>query len=329
MKYIAEPLSLMPDVAADSASSGPLAWVGMEDILIPMRVATGHGSTQQVIGHVDAFVNLFRDDQRGIHMSRLYRLIDEYLGDTPFDTHALEQLLQAFLQSHHELADRARLRLRFEQALRRKALRSDHHGWRVDPVTIEGTLGPRGLDVTVATTVTYSSTCPASAALARQVARQHFDAHFSSSAQISGSAASAWLGSELGMPATPHAQRSVAHVWIRPARGAAWDVAALIDRIEASLGTPVQTIVKRQDEQAFALANGRNLMFSEDAARRVQHAHEADDSIADYHIRIVHEESLHPHNAVAHARKERKGLSGSSREYANGPRSSGAPDSAD
>jgi GTP cyclohydrolase I len=31
----------------------------------------------------------------------------------------------------------------------------------------------------------------------------------------------------------------------------------------------VQTAVKRADEQAFALANGQNLMFCEDAARRL------------------------------------------------------------
>lgn len=304
MKQIAEPLSLMPDVHAQPVSSGPLAWVGMEDILMPMRIAAGHDSPQQVIGRVDAFVNLVRSDQRGIHMSRLYRLIDEHLGDTPLDAHTLERLLHAFLQSHEELADRARIRLRFDQALRRKALRSDLHGWRVYPVTIEGTLDERGLDITVATEITYSSTCPASAALARQVIQQHFEQRFSSQPQVACDAASAWLGSEQGVPATPHAQRSVAYVWTRLTRSAAWDVAALVDRVEASLGTPVQTIVKRQDEQAFALANGSNLMFCEDAARRIQRALDADASIADFHARIVHQESLHHHNAVAYVEKE-------------------------
>ena len=37
--------------------------------------------------------------------------------------------------------------------------------------------------------------------------------------------------------------------------------------MEAALGTPVQTAVKREDEQAFARLNGRNLMFCEDAPR--------------------------------------------------------------
>ena len=44
---------------------------------------------------------------------------------------------------------------------------------------------------------------------------------------------------------------------------------ALIDALEAALATPVQTAVKREDEQAFARLNAENLMFCEDAARRV------------------------------------------------------------
>jgi len=78
------------------------------------------------------------------------------------------------------------------------------------------------------------------------------------------------------------------------------------------LGTPVQTAVKREDEQAFALANGGNLMFCEDAARRIQHALDTDDRIADFHVRLEHQESLHPHDAVAYASK---GVAGG---YGNG-----------
>ena len=73
--------------------------------------------------------------------------------------------------------------------------------------------------------------------------------------------------------------------------------------IEHALKTPVQTAVKREDEQAFALANGQNLMFCEDAARRMQRALDADERIADFRVRATHHESLHPHDAVAVATK--------------------------
>jgi len=112
-----------------------------------------------------------------------------------------------------------------------------------------------------------------------------------------------WLGSEKGIVATPHAQRSVARLRVRFVDGAPLNLIALLDRVEQSLGTPVQTAVKRADEQAFALANGGNLMFCEDAARRIQLALDADGNIADFHVRLEHQESLHPHDAVAYASK--------------------------
>jgi len=80
-------------------------------------------------------------------------------------------------------------------------------------------------------------------------------------------------------------------------------VAALIDRIEAALGTPVQTAVKREDEQAFARLNAENLMFCEDAARRIQAALDSDERVHDFWIRASHFESLHPHDAIAFAVK--------------------------
>src|ERR1700747_1699968 len=76
-------------------------------------------------------------------------------------------------------------------------------------------------------------------------------------------------------------------------------IAEIIDAIEDALQTPVQTAVKREDEQAFALLNGANLMFCEDAARRIQTALANDERVADFWIRASHMESLHPHNAVA------------------------------
>ena len=48
-----------------------------------------------------------------------------------------------------------------------------------------------------------------------------------------------------------------------------------------------------------ALLNGENLMFCEDAARRIQAALDADEHITDCRIRATHQESLHPHDAVA------------------------------
>ncbi len=76
-------------------------------------------------------------------------------------------------------------------------------------------------------------------------------------------------------------------------------VVALIDAIEAALGTAVQGAVKRVDEQEFARLNGINPLYCEDAVRRIRSALEALAWVSDYRIETAHLESLHPHDAVA------------------------------
>jgi GTP cyclohydrolase I len=150
----------------------------------------------------------------------------------------------------------------------------------------------------------YSSTCPCSAALARQLIQEQFARDFAADAPLDRARVLAWLGSEQGIVATPHSQRSRAEVRAKLAPSFEdFPLAAIIDRVEDALKTPVQTVVKREDEQAFALLNGQNLMFCEDAARRMQAALDQDERIADFWLRATHYESLHPHDAVAVATK--------------------------
>ncbi len=296
---------LLPDVAvhAQPHLAGALDWVGMADIQVPVHFDAGDGEPQRVSARVGAFVNLKQPDKRGIHMSRLYLQVEQALGTQPLTVTMLRALLRGFLDSHHELADRACLSIKFEQLVRRPALRSENSGWRAYPVTIEASLTGDAFLLELGTEVVYSSTCPASAALSRQLIQDQFARDFGAGAPIDRAAVLAWLGSEQGILATPHAQRSVACLRVRPRPGAGLRLIDLINRVEQALGTPVQTAVKREDEQAFALANGANLMFCEDAARRIQKALDADDRLSDFHIRVEHQESLHPHDAVAYASK--------------------------
>jgi GTP cyclohydrolase IB len=296
---------LMPDVASQAQPhlSGALDWVGMDGIEVPVRFDAGDGDIQRASAQVGAFVNLTRPDRRGIHMSRLYLLVDQHLGAGTLDASTLQALLREFLESHRDLADRARISIRFDHLIRRAALRSANSGWRAYPVSIEASLCAGEFRLELGTEVVYSSTCPASAALSRQLIQEQFAHDFDPGQPLDHAAVLAWLGSEQGIVATPHAQRSVARLLVRFVDDAPLDLVSLIDRVEQALGTPVQTAVKREDEQAFALANGGNLMFCEDAARRIQHALDGDARIADFHVRLEHQESLHPHDAVAYASK--------------------------
>src|SRR4029079_2297659 len=109
-----------------------------------------------------------------------------------------------------------------------------------------------------------------------------------------------WLASERGLAATPHAQRSRADVRVvlRPAFDGL-PLLACVGAGAAALGTPVQTAVKREDEQAFAELNAANLMFCEDAARRVAATLGRDPRIERFEVGVAHVESLHPHDSVA------------------------------
>lgn len=295
----------LPDVADEphSHAAGALDWVGMDEIDMPVSVADADGRSVQTGAKVGAWVNLLRPEARGIHMSRLYLHVDRHLSNELLTPCSLRHLLRDFLDSHADLSDAAMLRARFDHRLRRAALRSDNSGWKAYPVEVSARMQQGRFSLELSVSVAYSSTCPCSAALARQLIQQRFEVDFPADAPLDRSAVLAWLGSEQGICATPHSQRSTAEVRVRLAAGFDLPIVDLIDTIEDALKTPVQTAVKREDEQAFALLNGQNLMFCEDAARRMRAALDADPRIQDFWLRASHHESLHAHDAVAVATK--------------------------
>jgi GTP cyclohydrolase I len=303
------PQSALPDVANDAAAlARSLDWVGMDGIALPVLLPGDDGTPVRTAATVDVAVDLGAARARGIHMSRLYLLLQQALASEPLGAPALRRLLDACVASQQGLSSGARLRLRYDQLLQRPALVSGHLGWKAYPVEVEAELRDAGpgqgsgghLQLTLAVGVDYSSTCPASAALSRQANADRFAADFAGIRPLSNQAVRDWLASPRGLAATPHAQRSRANVRVelRPAFDEL-PVRALVDAVEAALGTPVQAAVKREDEQAFAEANAANLMFCEDAARRVAAALARDARVAAWRVRVAHFESLHPHDAVA------------------------------
>lgn len=297
---------VLPDVANQPrvALAGALDWVGMGEIEMPVSLAGENGRQAASAARVNAFVNLAQPDVRGIHMSRLYLHVDKALSGEAVTPASLRRLLKDFLDSHAGLSDRAMLSLRFEHMVRRQALASDNSGWKAYPVTITAVMDRGHFALELGVSVAYSSTCPCSAALARQLIQEQFEADFAAGKPLDREAVLAWLGTEQGIRATPHSQRSHAEVKLRLVPSFQdFPIIEVIDRIESALKTPVQTAVKRVDEQAFALLNGQNLMFCEDAARRIKSALQDDERISDFWLRASHLESLHPHDAVAVATK--------------------------
>ncbi|MEN1940883.1 GTP cyclohydrolase FolE2 [Luteimonas sp. MJ174] len=295
------PAPALPDVAYDRAATArPLDWVGMRKVALPLCVTAGDGAPQLVPASADIGVDLASAETRGIHMSRLYLLLQDALAAAPLSASALKTLLRECIDSQSGVATTARLTLRWEQLLRRRALASGNAGWKAYPVEVDATVSPSGADIELAFGIDYSSTCPASAALSRRANADRFESDFAADDAPSKVEVRDWLGSARGMAATPHAQRSRADVRV-VLRGEvdALPLEELVDAIEAALGTPVQTAVKREDEQAFARANADNLMFCEDAARRVAAVVSSSRHVARFDVTVSHFESLHAHDAVA------------------------------
>ncbi|RMX08236.1 GTP cyclohydrolase I FolE2 [Corticibacter populi] len=305
----------LPDISLTETSPtlSPLRWVGMQGIDLPLTVSEP-GYRRELHARGDVQVDLPAPHIKGIHMSRLYRLLDDLGDGEALSPVGLRRCLQAIVESHRDCnTSSARMRLQFDLLARRQALVTKGlAGWKSYPVRLDATLRPGSFSkqgfftLRAQVTVGYSSTCPCSAALTRQLIEQGFTRAFAGQPSVEVSEVADWLRRHATL-ATPHSQRSEAVVGVDVAAGAPdMGLLTLIDRIEQAVGTPVQTAVKRADEQAFAALNGQNLMFVEDAVRRIQAALTVGYAQPLVHVR--HLESLHPHDAVAWAAPAAEGV---------------------
>ena len=296
----------MPDVAASQKAqfNGTLDWVGMSRIALPLVINDQDLGNYQAHTFVETYVDLAKPEVKGIHMSRLYLLLADFSRQQVLTMDTLKTFLKDKLASHEDISSQTCLHIEFDYLINQPALKSEYSGWKDYPVGIKALWNGRDVSVELSVKVPYSSTCPCSAALSRQLMQQAFSEDFADSDKVDKTAIEQWLRSDRGSVATPHSQRSYANVCIQ-LNDECDDlpISALINVIEDVLQTAVQTAVKREDEQEFARLNGANQMFCEDAARRVKHALNQQSNYNDFWVRIEHIESLHAHDAVAIATK--------------------------
>lgn len=186
----------LPDIAAQaSRQTLPLDWVGMCGIATPVLI-----DGQRLSAMADAGVSLDDGEARGIHMSRLYLAL-ELLEETTLSPALLRRILQQFLDSHEGLSHAASLSVYTDLLLKRPALISPLEGWKRYPVSIEAHLKNAVFHVELKIQIPYSSTCPCSAALARQLIQQQFVDDFANK-KLEHAEILAWLGSSNGIVAT-------------------------------------------------------------------------------------------------------------------------------
>ncbi len=296
-------MQALPDVQSDLnlESASTLQWVGMEEIAIPLCVADQQGKIIQLSAKANVFVSLDAADAKGIHMSRLYLAINQF-SENPLSAKTIETLLDFLVSSQKGISEQAKIELSFDLMLNKPALLSGQSGFQSYPVVIRAVKNADAFDYQLDLTIPYSSTCPCSASLTRQLYANSIDVAFPSEV-INKDELLAWAQSQAGSVATPHSQRSYAYVKMDLSQAGfdslSLDLSALIFALEKSIGTPVQTAVKRSDEQEFARLNAQNLMFCEDAARKLKAYLQSMSDVEDYWFKVDHQESLHAHNAVA------------------------------
>ncbi|MHC6647168.1 GTP cyclohydrolase FolE2 [Alteromonas sp. HB246098] len=292
--------TVLPDVTTEQSSAQVpvIDNVGMQGIAIPLHVLGKRGERLASQAKVDVTVSLDHPNAKGIHMSRLYNLLQQYLSNKDLHKSALLSLMNSLIESQDGLSKSAQLNLHFDLTVSRPALISRMSGYQSYPATLCIKRSPERYVAQLKLRVPYSSTCPCSASLSRKALSEVFVQQFEGK-DLSVEDMGAWLASKQASIATAHAQRSFADITLDLANKDIPDFIGIIDLVETALGTPLQTAVKREDEQAFAKRNAENLMFVEDSVRRLHAALSKYYQATYFRVKVEHQESLHAHDAIA------------------------------
>ena len=263
-------IPLTPDIAQEKTNAGQsIDLVGLRDLQIPVRL------TKKITAsaNLSIFVSLEDKKTRGIHMSRLYLCLHESLSKNIANFSSLKKILLSAIKSQKNSSHSGKIHLESRWPVLRKALKSSLSGWREYPFFFELSYSKKqdSFKYIAGGEVLYSSTCPCSASLSRQIIKKDFEKAFYKKKLLAKEEALKYLSRPNFLSATPHAQKSAAFFKLQLGEKSknSFSLLKLIDEMEKSLGTPVQTAVKREDEAEFAKLNARHLMFCEDAVRRL------------------------------------------------------------
>lgn len=268
--------------------------VGIEAFRIPLKFNHKDLGT---ITH-DAEVSMYaylQAGKTGINMSRFCQILQREAENTTVSNAFLEKILTCFRDELRDfktetLIPEVEFQLKLSYPVKQKSLKSDNWGWQYYDCEIKAVMG-EGFDPYTELTLgyKYSSTCPCSLSMAKQYEEDFRDAKTTEGTGI----------------AVAHSQRSLATVSVKTLIGTEFSIEKLIALLRQGIPTETQSLVKRVDEQAFAILNGENPIFVEHATRRIAHLLEQEEDLLDWQAKVEHFESLHSHNAVAIIRKQK------------------------
>lgn len=233
--------------------------VGICDLRYPIQVV-GRRAAQSTVATVHATVAL-PADARGTHMSRFVESLAERLG--PLDPQSCATLAED-LCVRLETSE-ATIGFKFDYFIEREAPVSGLPGL----VDLEANLEATANGVTtvrLGVRVPVTSLCPCS----REI-------------------------SDYGA----HNQRGHVEINVVCRPGEWMSFEDLVDMADAAASAPIFSLLKRVDERAVTMTAYENPAFVEDIARDVVVALKADRRVAEYTVRVINQESIHNHNAIA------------------------------
>jgi GTP cyclohydrolase I len=160
----------LPDIAKTRSETAnyALQWVGMEDIAVPLTLDISDGKQQSIAAKENIYVSLDDATEKGIHMSRLHGILNQ-LATQICEKEGLDLILETMVSSQAGISKRARMELKFDLLLPKTSLLSKKTGFQTYRVEIHGQRLNGCYDYRLRITIPYSSTCPCSAALSRQL----------------------------------------------------------------------------------------------------------------------------------------------------------------
>lgn len=190
---------------------------------------------------------------------------------------------------NESLIPQSHLKLKFKYPVKQQSLKSGNWGWQYYEIDMEGIENAKDQAfINLTLQYEYSSTCPCSLSMSKQYEQEYRNGETTEGSGI----------------ASAHSQRSVATITVTYSPETDFHIEDLVGLMRIALPTETQSLVKRLDEQAFAILNGDNPMFVEHSTRRISTVLNQDNRIIDWEAKVEHLESLHSHNAVGYIRKE-------------------------
>lgn len=262
--------------------------VGINRFRLPIIYTSKDGSSRSHDALASMYVSL-NEKKNGVSMSRLVSILQNCSEHSSVNFNFFKEILGRYRdelrdETDNDLIDAAFLRLTFSVGFKQKSLKSENWGWQYYPVEFFAKeTKEKGLQFFITVNYEYSSTCPCSLSMAKQYEREF---------------AQGLTNEGVGI-GVPHSQRSKLTCTVEIDNSKDLYIEDLIDMIRSAIPTETQSLVKRLDEQAFAILNGAHPMFVEHASKRIHKELNSHKFIKDWLVQLEHIESLHSHNAAA------------------------------